>query len=132
MEGFWSTIRLIFMDTREWLCWFLGGYDELLYVLLIFVIVEYVTGVMCAIAEKRISSEVGVRGIVKKGLIFVLVGIANILDVHIVISTGSVLRTVIIFFYISNMGLSLLRNIKHLGLPIPEKLKDILERLYEK
>lgn len=132
MKGFWSTIWFIFMVTREWLRWFLGGYDELLYALLIFVAADYITGVMCAIADKRISSEVGVRGVTKKVLIFLLVGIANILDMQIVIGTGSVLRTAIIFFYISSTGMNLLRNIKLLGLPIPEKLKEILEQLYEK
>lgn len=132
MKGFWSTIWFIFMVTREWLRWFLGGYDELLYALLIFVAADYITGVMCAIADKRISSEVGVRGVTKKVLIFLLVGIANILDMQIVIGTGSVLRTAIIFFYISSTGMNLLRNIKLLGLPIPKKLKEILEQLYEK
>ena len=132
MKGFWSTIRFIFMVTREWLRWFLGGYDELLHALLIFVVADYITGVMCAIADKRISSEVGVKGIAKKALIFLLVGIANILDMQVVIGTGSVLRTAIIFFYISSTGMNLLRNIKLLGLPIPEKLKEILEQLYEK
>lgn len=132
MKRFWSNIRFIFMVTGEWFRWFLGGYDGLLYALLIFVIADYITGVMCAIADKKISTEVGVRGIVKKGLIFLLVGIANILDVQVVVGTGSVLRTAIIFFYISSTGVSLLRNIKFLGLPIPEKLKEILEQLYEK
>lgn len=98
----------------------------------IFVAADYITGVMCAIADKRISSEVGVRGIAKKVLIFLLVGIANILDMQVVIGTGSVLRTIIIFFYISSTGMNLLRNIKLLGLPIPEKLINTLEQLYEK
>lgn len=132
MKVFLSNIRLIFMVTREWFRWFLGGYDELLYALLIFVVADYITCVMCAIADKKISTDVGVRGIVKKGLIFLLVGIANILDMQVVIGTNSVLRTAIIFFYISSTGMSLLRNIKLLGLPIPEKLKEILEQLYEK
>lgn len=132
MNGFWSMIQLIFMVVREWFDWFLGGYDELLYALLIFVVADYITGVMCIIEGKKISDEVSVRGITKKGLIFLLVGIANILDVQVVIGAGSVLRTGIIFFYISCTGVSLLRNIKLLGVPIPEKLKEILEQLYEK
>ena len=86
---------------------------------------------MCAAADKKLSSEVGFRGIAKKVLIFLLVGIANILDVQ-VIGTGSVLRTAVIFFYISNEGVSLLENAGHLGLPIPEKLKDILAQLHDK
>ena len=90
---------------------------------------DYLTGVMCAISEKKLSSEVGFRGICRKVLIFILVGIANILDVQ-VIGTGSVLRTAIIFFYISNEGISLLENAGRLGLPIPEKLKLVLEQLH--
>ena len=132
MNGFWSMIQHIFMVAREWFGWFFGGYDELLYALLIFVVADYITGVMCIIEGKKISDEVSVRGITKKGLIFLLVGIANILDVQVVIGAGSVLRTGIIFFYISSTGVSLLRNIKLLGVPIPEKLKEILEQLYEK
>ena len=86
---------------------------------------------MCAVADKKLSSEVGFRGIAKKVLIFLLVGTANILDVQ-VIGSGSVLRTAIIFFYISNEGVSLLENAGHLGLPIPEKLKDVLAQLHKK
>ena len=96
-----------------------------------FVVVDYLTGVMCAVADRNLSSEVGFKGICRKVLIFLLVGIANILDVQ-VIGTGSVLRTAIIFFYISNEGVSLLENAAHLGLPIPEKMKDILEQLHDR
>jgi len=94
-------------------------------------VVDYITGVMCAIVDKKLSSSVGFKGICRKVLIFTLVGIANILDVQ-VIGTGSVLRTAVIFFYLSNEGVSLLENAAHLGLPIPEKLKDILEQLHDR
>lgn len=114
-----------------WLGWFLGSYDGLLYALLVFVIVDYITGVMCAISDHSLSSEVGFKGICRKVLIFILVGVANIMDVQ-VIGTGSVLRTAIIFFYISNEGVSLLENAGHLGLPIPEKLKSVLEQLHDR
>lgn len=96
-----------------------------------FVVIDYITGVMCAIADKNLSSEVGFKGICRKVLIFLLVGIANILDVQ-VIGTGSVLRTAVIFFYISNEGVSLTENAAHLGLPIPEKLKAVLEQLHDR
>ena len=86
---------------------------------------------MCAINDKTLSSEVGFRGICRKVLIFLLVGIANILDVQ-VIGTGSVLRTAVIFFYISNEGVSLLENAAHLGLPVPEKIKTVLEQLHDR
>ena len=97
MKEFWNTIQLIFTATGGWLGYFLGGCDGLLYALIAFVVVDYVTGVMCAVADKKLSSEVGFKGICRKVLIFLLVGIANILDVQ-VIGTGSVLRTAVIFF----------------------------------
>lgn len=114
-----------------WLGYFLGGCDGLLYALVAFVVADYITGVMCAVADKTLSSEVGFKGICRKVLIFILVGIANILDVQ-VIGTGSVLRTAIIFFYISNEGVSLLENAGHLGLAYPQKLKDVLEQLHDR
>ena len=94
-------------------------------------VVDYITGVMCAIVDKKLSSAVGFKGICRKVLILMLVGIANLLDVQ-VIGTGSVLRTAVIFFYLSNEGVSLLENAAHLGLPIPEKLKAVLAQLHDK
>lgn len=131
MKEFWNTIQLIFTAIGGWLGYFLGGCDGLLYALVAFVVIDYITGVMCAINDKALSSEVGFRGICRKVLIFLLVGIANILDVH-VIGTGSVLRTAVIFFYISNEGVSLLENAAHLGLPVPEKIKTVLEQLHDR
>ena len=131
MKEFWNTIQLIFTAIGGWLGYFLVGCDGLLYALVVFVVVDYITGVMCAINDKTLSSSVGFRGICRKVLIFLLVGIANILDVQ-VIGTGSVLRTAVIFFYISNEGISLLENAGHLGLPIPEKIKVVLEQLHDR
>lgn len=131
MKEFWNTIQLIFTAIGGWLGYFLGGCDGLLYALVVFVVADYITGVMCAINDKTLSSAVGFRGICRKVLIFLLVGIANILDVQ-VIGTGSVLRTAVIFFYISNEGISLLENAGHLGLPIPEKIKVVLEQLHDR
>ncbi len=131
MKEFWNTIQLVFAAVGGWLGYYLGGCDGLLIALVAFVAVDYITGVMCAIADKKLSSEVGFKGICKKVLIFILVGIANILDVY-VIGTGSILRTAIIFFYISNEGLSLLENAGHLGLPIPTKLKEVMEQLHDR
>ena len=131
MKKFWNTIQFIFTDVGGWLGYYLGGCDGLLYALLAFVVADYVTGVMCAVSDKKLSSEVGFKGICRKVLIFILVGIANILDVQ-VIGTGSVLRTAVIFFYISNEGLSLLENAGHLGLPIPEKMKVVLAQLHDR
>ena len=131
MKEFWNTIQIIFTGVGGWLGYFLGGCDGLLYALVVFVVVDYITGVMCAINNKSLSSAVGFKGICRKVLIFLLVGIANVLDVQ-VIGTGSVLRTAVIFFYISNEGISLLENAGHLGLPIPEKIKVVLEQLHDR
>lgn len=131
MKEFWNTIQLVFAAIGGWLGYFLGGCDGLLIALVVFVVVDYITGVMCAIADHKLSSAVGFKGICRKVLIFLLVGIANILDVQ-VISTGSVLRTAVIFFYISNEGVSLVENAAHLGLPVPDKLKSVLEQLHDR
>ena len=131
MKEFWNTIQLIFTAVGGWLGYFLGGCDGLLIALVVFAVVDYITGVMCAVADKKLNSEVGFKGICRKVLIFLLVGIANILDVQ-VIGTGSVLRTAVIFFYLSNEGVSLLENAAHLGLPVPEKLKEVLEQLHDR
>ena len=131
MKEFWNVIQLIFAAIGGWLGWFLGGCDGLLYALIAFVVIDYVTGVMCAIADKTLSSSVGFRGICRKVIIFCLVGIGHIIDMH-VIGEGSVLRTAVIFFYLSNEGVSLLENASHLGLPVPKKLKDVLEQLHKK
>ena len=131
MKEFWNSIQLVFAMIGGWLGYFLGGYDGLLYALIVFMVVDYITGVMCAIVDKKLSSAVGFKGICRKVLILLLVGIANLLDVQ-VIGTGSVLRTAVIFFYLSNEGVSLLENAARLGLPIPEKLKTVLAQLHDK
>ena len=131
MKEFWNTIQLIFTAVGGWLGYFLGGCDGLMYALIAFVVIDYITGVMCAIIDRKLSSAVGFKGIFRKVLIFLLVGIANIIDVQ-VIGTGAVLRTAVIFFYISNEGVSLLENAGHLGLPIPEKIKTVLEQLHDR
>jgi toxin secretion/phage lysis holin len=125
----WAKLQMAFAVIGGWLGFFLGGLDGMLIALIIFVVLDYVTGVMCAISDKKLSSEVGFRGIFKKVLIFMLVGVANIVDVHVV-GTGSALRGAVVAFYLSNEGLSMLENAAHLGLPIPDKLKEILAQLH--
>jgi len=131
MKEFWSICQVVFTFLGGWLGYFLGGCDGLLFTLLVFVIADYITGVMCAIIDKRLNSKEGFQGICRKVIIFLLVGIAQMIDVN-VIATGSVLRSAVIFFYLSNEGLSVLENSAHLGLPIPEKLKDVLEQLHHR
>ena len=105
MKEIWNWIQLAFAAVGAFLGWFLGGFDGFLYALLVFVVVDYITGVMCAIADKKLSSEVGFKGICKKVLIFVMVGVAHIMDLYL-IGNGEVLRTAVIFFYCSNEGVS--------------------------
>lgn len=131
MKSIWAGIQLAFSALGGFLGWYLGGVDGFLYALIAFVLVDYVTGVMCAIADKKLSSAVGFKGICRKVLIFVLVGIGNLVDVYVLGEAG-VLRTAVIFFYLSNEGVSLLENSAHLGLPIPQKLKSVLEQLHNR
>ena len=131
MKDFWYSIQAVFMAIGGWLGWFLGGWDGFLYALLAFVVLDYLTGVLCAIADKKLSSEVGFKGISRKVLIFALVGVGNIIDSQVLGDSGAV-RTAVIFFYLSNEGVSILENAGHLGLPIPEKLKAVLEQLHDR
>ena len=124
-------MQFIFTVLGGWIGYFLGGCDGLIIALASFVAVDYFTGLMCAINDKRLSSKAGFKGICRKVLIFTLVGVANIIDIQ-VIRTGSVLRTAVLLFYLSNEGISLLENAAHLGLPIPKKLKEVLEQLHHK
>ena len=131
MKEFWNSIQLVFTAVGGWLGYFLGGCDGLIYTLLAFVILDYVTGIMCAVVDKRLSSQIGFKGLFKKVLIFALVGVSHLLDVQILGAVG-VLRTAVIFFYLSNEGVSLVENAAHLGLPIPAKLKAVLEQLHDR
>ena len=131
MKNIWNGIQLAFSAFGGFLGWFLGGVDGFLYALIAFAIIDYITGVMCAIADKSLSSGVGFKGICRKVLIFAMVGIGNIIDVQ-VLGTPGVLRTAVIFFYLSNEGVSILENSAHLGLPVPDKLKEVLAQLHNR
>ena len=131
MKSIWVGIQLAFSALGGFLGWYLGGMDGFLYALIAFVLVDYITGVMCAIADKKLSSAVGFKGICRKVLIFVLVGVGNLVDVY-VLGQGGVLRTAVIFFYLSNEGFSILENAAALDLPIPNKLKEILAQIRKK
>lgn len=131
MKEIWNWIQIVFAAIGGGIGWFLGGADGFLYALIAFVTIDYITGMMCAIVDRNLSSEVGFKGIFKKVLIFILVGVGNVIDV-LVLGQAGVLRTAVIFFYLSNEGVSMLENAGHLGLPIPAKLKAALEQLHDR
>lgn len=131
MKEIWIFFQLAFSSLGAWFGYFIGGGDSLLYALLSFVVIDYITGVMCAIVDKTLSSKVGFKGICRKVLIFLLVGIGNIIDV-LVIGSGSIVRTTVIFFYLSNEGLSILENAAYLGLSVPTIIKNVLKQLHDK
>lgn len=130
MKDIIHTLQLAFTAIGGYIGWFLGGYDGLVLALVAFVAIDYITGLMVAVIEKKLSSEIGFRGIFKKVLIFSLVGIGHIIDCYL-IEKGSAVRTAVIFFYLSNEGLSIMENAAKVGLPIPEKLKSVLLDLKE-
>ena len=127
----WAKIQVTFTAIGGWIGWFLGGVDGMMIALIVLMVLDYLSGVMCAIEDKKLSSAIGFKGICKKVLILMLVGVANIIDVHVV-GTGAVLRGAVICFYLSNEGLSLLENAAYLGLPIPDKLREILAQLHNR
>lgn len=128
MKEIWNGVQVGIAAVGGWLGWFLGGWDGFLYALIAFTVIDYITGVMCAIIDRKLSSDVGAKGIFRKVLIFALVGVGHIVDRQI-IGDGSVLRTAVTFFYLSNEGVSIVENVGRLGLPVPQKLKDVLAQL---
>ena len=127
----WTKIQIAVTALGGWLGYFLGGMDGLLIALVVFAALDYVTGVMCAIADKTLSSAVGFKGVMRKVIIFALVGVGHILDTQVV-GTGSALRSAVICWYLSNEGISILENAAHLGLPVPDKLRTVLEQLHDR
>lgn len=121
-------IKAILATIGGYVAWFLGGFDGVLIALCVFALVDYMTGVIAAIIEKRLCSKIGFQGVAKKVLMFFMVGIAAILDVY-VLGGQSPVREVVIVFYIANEGISIIENSARLGLPVPKKLIDVLEQL---
>ncbi|SUY47690.1 toxin secretion/phage lysis holin [Clostridium putrefaciens] len=128
MKDILSVFQAVFVAIGAFIGGILGGVDGFLYALITFVIIDYITGVMRAILEKKLSSSLGFKGIFKKVLIFVLVGVSHIVDSKI-LGSGSAIRTAVIFFYVSNEGISIIENSAKIGLPIPPKLKSVLQQL---
>lgn len=137
MREIWIKIQAALTVAGGFVGWFLGGFDGFLYALITFVVIDYITGVLCAIIDKNLCSNIGAKGIFKKVLIFVLVGVGHILDSNVIGAVTSnteatILRTAVIFFYISNEGISILENAAHMGLPIPDKLRTVLKQLHNR
>ena len=109
------------------LTYFLGGWDFSIYTLLILITVDYITGFLRAIYDKKLNSAIGTRGIIRKVGCLALVGVATQLD-YILGHTGTI-RIVVIYFFVANEGLSIIENWAGMGLPIPKKLKEALEQL---
>lgn len=128
MKDIFNLIKVGFTAIGGYLGYILGGHDSFLYALIAFVVIDYLTGIMLAIIRKEVSSEIGFRGIFKKVMIFLMVAIGHTIDAYL-IGNGGAIRTAVIFFYISNEGISILENSANIGLPIPEKLKNILVQL---
>lgn len=128
LKAIWATIQTGLAGVGAVIGAFLGGLDGLVYALIAFVVVDYITGVLAAIAERRVSSAIGFRGISRKILIFTLIGLAHLLDVH-VIGTPGALRTATVVFYLSNEGISLIENATRLGLPVPAQMRGALDAI---
>ncbi|OLS02254.1 phage holin family protein [Tissierella creatinophila] len=123
-----DTLQFVVTVIGVYVGWFIGGFDELLYALVAFAVIDYVSGVMVGVIEKKLSSGIGFRGIFKKMLIFIFVGVGHTIDFYI-LKNGSAVRTAVIFFYLSNEGLSILENSSKIGLPIPNSLRNIFKDL---
>ncbi|MDT3768153.1 phage holin family protein [Gleimia hominis] len=127
-NAIWHATQAAITGIGAALAAYLGGLNSLAYALIVFTIADYITGVLAAINERRLSSAVGFRGISRKILIFILVGLAHLIDVHILGAPG-VLRAAVIFFYLSNEGISLIENATRLGLPIPPQMRGALDAI---
>lgn len=128
MDSVLDKAKIIFALSGGVFGWLFGAFDSLIYSLIAFVAIDYITGVLVAIHNRTVSSEIGFKGISKKVMIFALVALGNIIDQNI-ISSGSSIRTMIIMFYLSNEGISIIENAGKIGLPLPQKLKAILRQL---
>lgn len=111
-----------------WTVNFIGGFDGLIKAMLIFMFVEYITGIICVIMKKSSFSKVGIKEFFKKVFMLMMVGIANTIDIYITNSSG-VFRTCIILFYVSYIGKSILKNAKLMEVTIPSKLKKVIKEI---
>ena len=126
VKTLWNSFNTVIVAAGGWIGWYAGGWDGFLYALVVFVAMDYLTGIICAAVNKNLSSELGAKGIFKKVFIFALVGVGHTIDTYL-IGGGGAVRTAVIFFFINNEAVSLLENATRLGLPVPPKLKRIFQ-----
>lgn len=123
-----DTIKAIIAAVCTLASYIFGDWDGLMIALIIFIIADYISGIIAATVEKKLSSEVGAKGIAKKIFMLLIVAVANIIDIDI-IGGGHTLKTVTMIFYICNECISLLENAGRIGVPVPKKLLDVLSQL---
>lgn len=128
MDKFTEFIKILCGGIVTAISGFFGGMDGIMYALVAFITIDYITGVAVAVKRRELSSEVGFWGLVRKACIVALVGVSHFVDVY-VMHTGDIFRTAIALYYIGNEGISLLENIGNLGVKLPKKLIDILEQI---
>ena len=128
MENVLNYFKYVVAAIGTGITWLLGSWDTALGVLMLFMVLDYMTGLLRAWINKEVSSDIGLKGIARKAVIFVVLIVAVMLDR--LLNTGTwVFRTLVCYFYIANEGISLLENCAGLGLPIPDKVKDALVQL---
>ncbi|HFE9305317.1 TPA: holin family protein [Streptococcus agalactiae] len=131
MKELLATNKVLFSAIGGLIGSIFGEVDGFFFALMIFIAIDYITGLMAAAVEKRLASNIGFKGIFKKIAILFLVSVGHLIDTEI-IKQGGAIRTMVIFFYLSNKGLSILENAVRIGLPIPEKLQALLKQFNEK
>lgn len=130
MENIFDYLKVLVIAIGTGFTWLFGAWDIPLVVLIVFMVLDYITGLTRGYINKELSSDVGLKGIARKGVIFIVLIVAVMLDR--LLNTGTwVFRTLTCYFYIANEGISLLENAVALGAPVPEKLKDALAQLKE-
>ena len=128
MKDVIGLVQTVITAVGAFVGWFLGGMDGFLYALIVMITLDYISGVMLAVVQRKLSSDIGARGIFKKVLIFSFVAMGHIIDTRI-FHSGSAIRTAVILYFISNEGISVLENATALGVKVPKKLRDVLAQL---
>lgn len=130
MDKLIGAAKLVFGGIIAAVSGFIGGMDGIMYALIAFITIDYATGVAVAVKEKKLSSEVGFWGLVRKVCILALVGVAHYIDCY-VMQSGDVIRTMAAMYYIGNEGISIMENCGNLGLPLPPKLMAVMVQIKE-